>query len=132
MEKPESVKRGVALIWVSLGVWALGALVVRWLGGTSDAFMMALFSSALCCIIPYKLANGSNAARYFYAVLFAVSLLAVAGGVAPLESVGFAARSVDIATNVLTTIIEAVSLYYLFGEEASTWFRHQRAKAIKA
>lgn len=129
MEKPENVVRGVHLIWASLAIWAVGSLVVKWLGGTSDNFMAALAFGALCCIFPYKIGNGSNAARYVYAVLTVVSFLAMAGGAVPIEAKGAMARAAEISTNALTMLIEVASLFYLFKSESSAWFRYQRAKA---
>lgn len=76
METPQSVTRGAIAIWASLFISAAASVVAARMG-LMDAGEMScgLLVYALLCIVPYKVGNGSNAARYFYFVLCVLGTL---------------------------------------------------------
>jgi len=117
MIKPRDVSKAILVIWVSLLASALMAVADRWLGFKSVGDMtFELLFYAVFCIVPYKLANRSNAARYFYAVIVALSVFMYLGGVSttmgPVEKVG------SLAMLPFT----ALSLYWLFSKPSANWY----------
>jgi hypothetical protein len=127
MEKPKAVRQGVLLIWLSVAICAIGAVAIKHMGGTVNDFVVSLCVYALFCILPYKIGNGSNAARVSYAVLVAVSVLIVLGGVYPSDD-GMS-RGLEIALLVLSSVLEFIALYFLFRRESSAWFTYCRQKS---
>lgn len=70
METPQSVTRSAIAIWSSLFISAAASVVAARMGLIDVGEMsFGLLLYALLCIVPYKIGNGSNAARYFYFVL---------------------------------------------------------------
>lgn len=114
---PTSVGRGVALLWVTLAITALGAVLNRLLGVTGEGeFAAVLFFYALCAIFPYKISRGSNATRIVYVVLLIGSLLYSIG-------TGFsAATKVDVILSIVLLPVELYALSCLFTAEANQWF----------
>ena len=119
MEKPDGAKQAELIIWLTLGVSALVALVDKWMGVISAGELAgALLLYGLLCIIPYKIGQGSNAARYVYTVFFAISVLVMLGG-------GLSMPRLDFIAGVFMLPVEVYIIYRLFQPEASEWFtRH--------
>jgi hypothetical protein len=117
MNKPDGVKQAVIALWVTLALFSITALVNRWLGDiTQGYFYFALLMYGLMCMFPYKINNRSNAARYVYAVLVAITILMMAGG-------GWKdVPTLDIIVSVVSTPIELFIIYRLFQPEAAAWF----------
>lgn len=70
---------------------------------------------AIFCIVPYKLANRSNATRYVYVVLTAISFLFMAGS-------SVALNKIDFFVSALLIPAEVFIIYRLFQPEASAWY----------
>lgn len=86
-------------------------------------FALSIVIYAVSVIIPYKLAQRSNATRVVFAVLIALSLLAWLGGLSqPLPRFSMIASIIQIP-------IFAISVYWLFfASGASEWFNGVRNK----
>lgn len=114
---PKRVSRGVALLWVTLVLSALGAVLNRLLGVSGQGeFAVVLFLYAICAIFPYKISRGSNATRFIYAVLEVGLFLFLIG-------TGFAdITKVDLILTVALLPVELYIFYCLFSREANEWF----------
>jgi hypothetical protein len=113
---PQGVRQAILAIWTTLVISALSALVAKLSGLYSQGeFIGSILVYAICCIIPYKLANRSNATRYFYVVLTAISFLFMAAGFGTLNKI-------DLAVSVLLLPIEVFIIFRLFQSEASAWY----------
>ena len=113
---PQGVRQAVLAIWATLAVSALSALIAKLAGLSSQGeFVGFIVSYAIFCIVPYKLANRSNATRYVYVVLTAISFLFLAAGVGALNKI-------DFATSVLVIPAEIFIIFKLFQPEASAWY----------
>lgn len=120
MNTPVGVTQAVAAVWVTIVLSALVALYGKLTGVYSEAeFMFHLVISGICCIVPYKLSNGSNAMRYFYLVLIFLSVFMVIAGV------GFT-RRFDYIASGLTVPIEIFAVVRLFQPGVSAWFTRER------
>lgn len=122
MQKPTSVKYAEMLIWLSLAVSMVIALVQLHLGQvTSGALVFGLMLLCAYCIIPYKIAQGSNAARYVFVFLnvvgYALLMSGVAGDTPRIEAV---AAWVELPFTAFTA-------YLLFRSESSPWFAKRAA-----
>ncbi|MDP5239941.1 hypothetical protein Q9Q94_10375 [Uliginosibacterium sp. 31-16] len=116
MSTPKSVKNAVLVVWGTLAVSAISALIAKVAGLTTEGeFIGNLFVYALFCIIPYKLGNRSNAARYVYAVLFVLTLAVMLGSSVHINKI-------DFVVSILMIPAEIYVLMMLFGREASEWF----------
>ncbi|MBV1776423.1 hypothetical protein KSF73_11960 [Burkholderiaceae bacterium DAT-1] len=113
---PGGVKQAILAIWITIGLSAIGDLIAKLIGIASFGDLIgAIFFSALLCIIPYKLSNRSNAARYFYAVITVASLILLASGSVPLNKI-------DYFVSILFIPVEIFIIYRLFQAEANSWF----------
>ncbi|MDR0378504.1 MAG: hypothetical protein LBI62_00905 [Candidatus Accumulibacter sp.] len=126
MDQPVSVKRGVFLVWTTLAISVATALILRLLGDGADSFTSSLLSCAIFCVLPYKINDGSRAARVIYMVLVVFSVLLWWGGVIPRpmggNKAGGAVAAVENVSLVVSAFVEILSLYYLYRRESSAWF----------
>lgn len=114
---PKGVKQAIFLIWITIGLSVIAALINKWIGVTSSGeFASNIIFYSTLCIFPYKLGKGSNAARWIYAILVAASILFMLGGLLPEM------LKLDIIVSVITLPIEIYILFQLFQEDASRWF----------
>jgi tryptophan-rich sensory protein len=117
MEKPQSVNQAIYLIWFVLAVSVFITLLDKWSGSSSEGeFMFTLILYGIYCIIPYKVNNRSNATRYVYGVLVALSLLTLLGG---------ATGNVSALTNIASILllpVQIFTVYRLFQPESNEWF----------
>jgi hypothetical protein len=119
MEVPAGVRQAVIAIWATIAVSAVLAVYSKVAGLYSEGeFFSALFISAFLCIIPYKLGNGSNASRYVYVVLSALTVLIAIGSAAQV-------KKLDMYISVMLLPVEAFIIFRLFEKEASAWFTKQ-------
>lgn len=113
---PQGVRQAILAIWATLALSALSALIAKLSGLSSEGdFVGAVLVYAIFCILPYKLANRSNASRYVYVVIIAISFLFMAAGVGTLNKI-------DLAVSVLLIPVEVFIIYRLFQPEASAWY----------
>ncbi|MDR1967598.1 MAG: hypothetical protein LBQ32_02750 [Burkholderiaceae bacterium] len=117
MSIPVGVKQAVWAIWGTLAISALGAVIATRLGQTSSGvFLFSLIVYALICIIPYKISNGSNSARYVYLIIFCISVLIMLSGIGKLSKP-------DLISSIIQFPLEIFAIYKLFQKEASSWFQ---------
>jgi len=117
MNKPASLSRALLAIWTTFGISAVLAVVDRLLGHlTPEAFLGTLVLYMALTVLPYKISQGRNWARYTYTVLnvFATAML-VAG-----ESAG--ATQIELVWSWVTLPLEAWIVYSLFTRESNEWF----------
>jgi hypothetical protein len=113
---PQGVRQAIFAIWATLIISALSALAAKLSGLSSEGeFIGSILVYAIFCILPYKLANRSNATRYFYLVLTVISFLLMAAGVGTLNKI-------DLAVSVLLIPVEVFIIFRLFQSEASAWY----------
>lgn len=128
MTKPEAIQKAILALWITIGASALLALVDRWLGYKSvPEFSIEILIYGAMCIIPYKISNGSNAARYVYAVMMAISVLVY---------LGLPATPASLINKVGSFVLELVgflTLYWLFAAESGDWFKgdYQRQDGVR-
>jgi len=116
---PKSIKIALIIIWGDLALGALVALLDRLTGTASvGAFSFAVILTALSTIIPYKIANKSNGARYFWTILNIFAYLLFIG----LPKVGDEGKYSLIASYVTFPAI-IFSIYLLFVRESNEWFK---------
>jgi hypothetical protein len=116
MQAPEGVKQAVAVIWATIAISALGSVIASRLGEISHGELSAmLLLYAIFCILPYKIGNRSNAARYFYLVINCLSVLVLLAG-APTIS------QVDLISGIIQLPLVVFALYRLFEAASSDWF----------
>src|SRR5574340_119569 len=83
MNTPQSVKSAIIIISLCIALSALAALLDRVTGRMSvGVFSFNIVLYGVMVIIPYKLAHRSNATRFVYLVLMAISTLSWLGGAA--------------------------------------------------
>ncbi len=75
-----STKKAVFGIWATIIFSAVLAIIDKWTGHIGEGeFMFTLILYGIFSIIPYKISKGSDAAKYFYLVLFAISIFSMIG-----------------------------------------------------
>ena len=118
MDMPQPVRNAVIAISLCIGLSAIAALADRLAGRMSAGdFALSIVIYGVFVMIPYKLAQGSNATRFVLAVLIAGSMLSWLGGLSqPIPRFSMIASIIQIP-------ILAVSVYWLFFTSgASDWF----------
>jgi hypothetical protein len=121
MNKPASLSRALFAIWATFGISAALAVVDRMLDNlTPEAFLGTLVLYMALTILPYKISQGRNWARYVYTILsvFAVAML-VAG-----ESAG--ATKIELVWSWVTLPLDAWIVYLMFTHESNEWFAETR------
>ena len=112
-----NIQKTINLVWLSIGLSAFSQLLNIWAKLISPgAFMVSILVMGLCCIIPYKLSQRSNAARYVYAVLVGIGILFILSGIDNSQT------KIDIAFSLITFPLDIYILIKLFSDEASEWF----------
>lgn len=118
MQKPTPVKHAEWALWVSLTISLILVIFERQQGLIdSDYFFASLVVYALCAILPYKIGQGRNWARYTFVVLSALSCATVLAGETadtprPEVILAYIYIPVDITIGIL-----------LFRPESSAWFK---------
>lgn len=121
MNKPTAVSRALLVIWTTFGISAVLAVVDRMLGHlTPEAFLGTLILYMTLTVLPYKISQGRNWARYTYAVLAAFAAAMMVAG----ETAG--ATKIELVWAWVTLPLEAWIVYSLFTREANQWFHDSR------
>lgn len=116
---PDSVRKAVIALWVTIALSAVAALIDRLTGQLTDGmFLFYLIIYALTCIIPYKVSNGSNAARFVFLILFVFSIFAWIGSPGDVEQPKWSTMA-----GYLVTVVDIFIVYWLFGSESREWFQ---------
>jgi hypothetical protein len=117
MEKPASVHQAVIGIWATIILSAIAILITKRIGDISiDEFLFKIIIIVLISILPYKINQGSNAARYIYLVFFAISILLMLAGR------GNEMPRTDLILLILLVPVELFIIYKLYQPESSVWF----------
>jgi hypothetical protein len=124
VETPDGVKQAVAAIWATIAISALGTAVATRLGYTSQGEMaFTLVVYGLFCIVPYKISNGSNPARYVFLILTALSLIFVVAG-------GPEISKPDAIAGLIQAPLTFFAAYRLLQRQANEWFTARRQAAL--
>ncbi len=116
METPSGIKQAVIAILATLAISTLLALYQKLTGTSSSGeFIFAIIIYAFLCILPYKINNKSNAARYVYLVITIISLLS-------LFAIEYEKLKLEFIVSLALIPVEIFILYRLFQKEASNWF----------
>ncbi len=117
MEKPNGVSQAVIGIWVMIILSSVAALINKWAGDISMAeFSFTLILYGFYCMFPYKINNGSNAARYVYVVFFVINVFLMLAGIGNIMS------KLDFILFILLIPLEGFIIFRLFEPDASAWF----------
>jgi len=120
VQKPAGVNQAVIAIWATIALSAISSLINNWMGVISGGeFAFNLFIYGLVCIIPYKIGNRSNAARYVYLIFVIIGIFFMLG------NMGVEIPKLDMILSVVLIPVEVFILYRLFQLEASDWFTEQ-------
>lgn len=121
MEMPFTVHRAIKLIWITLGISVVTALINQWTGSVdSEIFVFEILIYAVYCIIPYKLAQGSNAARYTLFVLTALGIVFVLG-------MGFEGMAkLDIIVSIVLMPVELYIIHQLLQPQSNSFFAKKK------
>lgn len=113
----EGIRNAIWALWASIGIGALLSVIDLWTGAIGESeFLVTLFLYGLLCIIPYKIEQGSNAARYVFLVSVAMSVLILIGtGRGEMSLVSFVG-------SVLLIPVDIYILLKLFGADSKDWF----------
>jgi uncharacterized RDD family membrane protein YckC len=126
MDIPKGVFQAVVVLWITIILNVIYEVIKFRLGESTLAdFLYALMICAVICIIPYKLSEGSDAARKCFVgliILYALSILIILSGIYS-DSVDITA--IDVALSVVLLPANLFILYRLFQPEASSWFSKQ-------
>lgn len=121
-----NIQKTINLVWLSIGLTCLSQLLNIWAKLISPgAFTASILIMGLCCIIPYKLSQRSNAARYVYAVLVGIGILFILSGIDNSQT------KIDIVFSIITFPLDIYILIKLFSDEASDWFHGNTANSRK-
>jgi len=75
-----STKNAVYAIWATIIISAILAIIDKWTGYIGEGeFIWTLIFYGIFSIIPYKISKGSDGAKYFYLVLFGISIFSMMG-----------------------------------------------------
>lgn len=95
---------------------AVVALLNKWIGAIGPGeFAFQLVVAGLTCIIPYKIAKGSNAARYVFAIITAIGFLLMLGG-------GLKIPKLELVLSVILIPVEVWVIWRLFASDVSYYF----------
>lgn len=129
MGKPGSVKNGLTLLYITLGLSLLQSflsapmLLAQMPARQHDAIMF--FSFLILCLllfVVYMIGKGKNWARITYAALYIIGILfTIPSFPELLQSVN--TGSILGVIGICQIIIQAIALYFLFQETSSSWFR---------
>jgi len=126
MDKPKGVSQAIVVLWITIFLTVIYEVIQMRAGeSTAVEFLLVLIFYAIICIVPYKLSEGSNAARQAFIFLFfiyALSLLIVLSGILPDPT---HTTRIDVAFSVVLLPAHFFVLYRLFQPEASSWFSKQ-------
>lgn len=117
MEKPSCVTQGVIAIVATLVISSLLALYQSLVGQMSKGeFIFNILMYSLLCIIPYKINNKSNSARYVYLVVTLASFFIM------LSGIDYEKYKLEYIVSIFLAPVEIYIMYCLFKKEASDWF----------
>ena len=123
METPSEVKQAVVAILATLAISTFLALYQKLSGSISGGqFIGTIIIYAFFCILPYKISNKSNPARYIYLLITIVTLLT-------LFAVDYKKYKMEFIVSFILIPIEVFIIYRLFQKKSSSWFRSEKIRS---
>lgn len=120
MVTPMSVKQAVLAIWITLALSVLGTVIATILGYTPVGEMaLGIVFCGAFGVLPYKIGQGSNPARYVYLALSVLSLLALVSGVVPLTKP-------DFISSIFQIPLMIFAMLKLFLPPGTDWFTRKK------
>lgn len=117
VELKENITKTINLIWLSIGLSALLQLIKIWINSIqSGEFIFSIIFISLICILPYKISQGSNAARYVYSVFVAIGIIFLISGINDKLT------RLDVLFSFITVPLDMYIVVRLFNSETSKWF----------
>ncbi len=118
METPLGVKQAVITIWSTLAISVLLALYQTLIGNASNGeLVFSLVIYSLLCILPYKINNKSNPARYIYLIITILTITFM------FAAIDYEKYKLEYIVSFILIPAEIFIIYRLFQKEASSWFR---------
>ncbi len=123
MEANNKTKRAVSVIWITIIFSALLLLLDKWNGDIGQGeFYFGLILYGIFTIMPYKISQGSNAARYFFLILFVISIFAMLGiGKGDMSHRTFIGSLIMIPMNIYIVV-------NLFSYASNKWFEKNKIR----
>jgi len=123
LNKPQSVFQAEIAIWGTLAISAICALINKLIGDIGiGEFATSIIMYGILCIVPYKIGRGSNAARYFYTIVFVASILFLLGGMNEYVP------KLDVIMSFVLIPVEIFIIYRLFQSDSTSWFHRKEIK----
>jgi hypothetical protein len=128
---PMEVRRAVGVLWLSLLLACIGAIIADWNRVSREGFAFAvfiqIFSYGLWALLIWKISQGRRWARITWLVLFACGALAIVFlALGALGGSKTAANYFDspfsAAIVVVQTAIQSYATVLLFSRTGGTWF----------
>lgn len=123
-EAPVNVRKAVKVLWFLLVADAVGTIIDLSAGYTSTTIaVLSIIVISLFCIFPYKIGNGSNAARYGYFVVNCLGYaLAIAGALAVNANPSPYNNTLDNLLDLIEVPLFTYAFWNLFQPDANKWF----------
>jgi len=126
-ERPKKVQNAVAILYVTLGIGILRAVIEASANaekaGLGFVIFVTLIVSAVMVFFIVMIGRGRNWARITFLVLF---LLGLIPSVLPIIR-SFNLRPISGVLGLAQIILQALALVFLFQRESSEWFRAKPA-----
>lgn len=128
---PVEIRRAVGVLWLSLALGSIGALIHDWLrvsrNGMGFVVFVQIFSYGLWALLIWKISQGRMWARITWLVIFACGALAtVFLALGAMGGSRIAAKSLNSPfSDVIVVVQIAIQSYatvLLFSRKAGTWF----------
>jgi hypothetical protein len=115
---PNDTKLATNAIWASIATGVIIALIEKAIKsiGTGEFFSM-LVIYGVYCIFPFKLDNGSNAARYFFVISNILSIVFYLGAIGDLPM-----RKLELLNMIIGFVLFAYSCKMLFTKDSNNYF----------
>lgn len=119
-ERPRQIVHATALLWISLALTLVSALLQIQASNWSLWGPLALWSFALALASAMNVAvwRGRNWARVLYALLMILTVVTL-----PLERQP-PPTAIENALDAITFVVDLVILYLMFTKPGSLWFRY--------
>lgn len=132
MEKPESLKNSIILMWMILALSTAIVLIEKLSGNfTMGIFVIEIIVMSLYAIFPIKINNGSDTARYIYVILNIASIIFNIGAMQEIENLKSNANNYTIMSMILGAISGIMTIYTFYGiftKESNEYFRYIKDK----
>lgn len=123
-ESPVGVRKAVKVLWLLLAVDAVNTIIDLSVGHASMlTAVLSIIPIGLFCIFPYKIGNGSNAARYGYFVVNCLGYaLVIAGALIVDTTTPSPCNTLDYIMDLVEVPFFTYAYWNLFQPDANKWF----------